>query len=102
MIWLFRLRALRSLFATVRLAWRLVRDPRTPTRPKLVLGVAVLLIASPINWIPSSIPVLGQLEDLALLAFAINCFIKAVPAYLRAEHEAHLDRRSTARASRDS
>jgi uncharacterized membrane protein YkvA (DUF1232 family) len=88
MIWLFRLRALRSLFATGRLAWRLVRDPRTPTRPKLLLGVAVLLIASPINWIPSSIPVLGQLEDLALLAFAINCFIKAVPAYLRAEHEA--------------
>ena len=90
MIWLFRLRALRSLFATVRLAWRLVRDPRTPARPKLLLGVAVLLVVSPINWIPNFIPVLGQMEDLALLALALNLFLRWVPANLRAEHEAAL------------
>jgi len=53
-----------------------------------LLGLALLLIVSPINWIPSAIPVLGQIEDLALLAFVINRFINAVPAELRAEHAA--------------
>ena len=94
MVWLFRLRALRSLLNSFQLGWRLLRDPRTPTLPKILFGVALLLIVSPINWIPSSIPVLGQLEDLALLAFAVNRFIDAAPASLRAEHEARLNRTS--------
>jgi uncharacterized membrane protein YkvA (DUF1232 family) len=88
MIWLVRLQTLRSLVGSLQLGWRLFWDPRTPNVPKLLLGIALLLIVSPINWIPSSIPVLGQLEDIALLAFAVNRFIRAVPADLRAEHEA--------------
>lgn len=46
-----------------------------------------MLIVSPINWIPNFIPVLGQLEDLALLALALNVFISRVPADIR-KHEA--------------
>ena len=99
MVWLFRLRALRSLLNSFQHGWRLLRDPRTPTLPKILFGVALLLIVSPINWIPSSIPVLGQLEDLALLAFAVNRFIGAAPASLRAEHEARLNRTSAAQVS---
>jgi uncharacterized membrane protein YkvA (DUF1232 family) len=91
MIWLFRLRTLRALVGPLQLAWRLFWDPRTPRLPKLLLSVALLLIVSPINWIPSSIPVLGQLEDLALLALAVNGFIRGVPADLRAQHAARRD-----------
>ena len=80
MVWLLRLRALRALLNSFQLGWRLLRDPRTPALPKILFGLALLLIVSPINWIPSSIPVLGQLEDLALLAFAVNQFIDAAPA----------------------
>ena len=58
-----------------------------------MLAGAVLLIVSPINWIPNFIPVLGQMEDLALLALALNLFLKRVPADLRAEHEADLAER---------
>ena len=57
---------------------------------KLLLGGAVLLIISPINWIPNFIPVLGQMEDLALLALAMNVFLKRVPPEIRTEHEAAL------------
>jgi uncharacterized membrane protein YkvA (DUF1232 family) len=85
-----RLGALRALFGMSRLSWRLVRDPRTPLADKLLLGVAVALILSPINWIPSSIPILGQLEDLALLTLAMNLFLRHVPPGLRQEHEAAL------------
>jgi uncharacterized membrane protein YkvA (DUF1232 family) len=57
---------------------------------KLFLAGAVVLIVSPINWIPNFIPVLGQMEDLALFALAVNIFLKRVPADIRAEHEAAL------------
>jgi uncharacterized membrane protein YkvA (DUF1232 family) len=87
---LFRLGALRALFGTSRLSWRLVRDPRTPLANKLFLGVAIALILSPINWIPSFIPILGQIEDLALVTLALNLFLRRVPAQLRQEHEAAL------------
>ena len=87
---LFRIGIVRSLLRSVRLSWRLARDSRTPLGLKLFLGGAVLLIASPINWIPNFIPVLGQMEDLALLALAMNLFLKWVPSDIRTEHEAAL------------
>jgi len=87
---LFRIGALRALLGSVRLSWRLVRDSRTPLGHKLFLGAAVVLIVSPINWIPSFIPILGQMENLALLALALNLFLKRVPAELKHQHEAAL------------
>ena len=62
----------------------------TPLSLKLLLAGAVLLIVSPINWIPNFIPVLGQMEDVALLALAMNIFLKRVPPDVRAEHAAAL------------
>jgi len=56
---------------------------------KQLIG-ALALIVSPINWIPNIIAVLGQIEDLALLALALNAFLKAVPRDIRAEHDAPL------------
>ena len=82
--------AIRSLVRSGRLSWHVARDSRTPLWSKLLLAAAILLIVSPINWIPSFIPVLGQLEDIALLALALSLFLKAVPPDVRAEHEAAL------------
>jgi len=90
MKFLFRIGALRSLLGSGRLAWRLVRDPRTPMADKLLLFGAIALIVSPINWIPSLVPILGQMEDLALLTLAVNLFLKRVPEHLRLEHQSAL------------
>ena len=83
-----RVRLLRVLLRDGRLAWRLVRDPRTPLRAKLILAACVLFIVSPINWLPNLVPVLGQLEDAALLSLGIELFLRNVPAELKAEHAA--------------
>ena len=40
--------------------------------------------------IPNIIAVLGQIEDLALHARALNAFLKAVPRDIRAKHGAPL------------
>ena len=87
---LLRFGMFRSLWRSARLSWRLFRDVRTPRGAKLLLVGAMLLIVSPINWIPNLVPVLGQMEDLALLALALNVFLKRVPPALRREHEAAL------------
>lgn len=84
---LFRVGAVRSLWRSGRLAWRLVRDRRTPMADKLFLFGMIALIVSPINWIPNFIPILGQMEDLALLTLAVNLFLKRVPADVRLQHE---------------
>ena len=57
---------------------------------KLFLAAAISLIVSPINWIPSFIPILGQIEDLALVTLALHLFLRRVPAPLRQEHETAL------------
>jgi uncharacterized membrane protein YkvA (DUF1232 family) len=87
---LLRFGMFRSLWRSARLSWRLFRDERTPRSAKLLLVGAVLLIVSPINWIPNFVPILGQMEDLALLGLALNVFLRRVPASLRQEHEAAL------------
>jgi uncharacterized membrane protein YkvA (DUF1232 family) len=83
---LVRVRLLRVLLRDGRLTWRLVRDPRTPLRAKLILVATVLFVVSPINWIPNFVPVLGQLEDVALLSLGMELFLRSVPEYLKAEH----------------
>ena len=86
-------RLLQVLLRDGRLTWRLARDPRTPLRAKLILGAGVLFVISPINWIPNFVPVLGQIEDVALLSLAMELFLRNVPEYLKAEHRAAIGRR---------
>ena len=85
-----RWRLLRVLWRNGRLAWRLFRDRRTPLRAKAILVGTVVLMVSPINWIPNAIPLVGELEDAAIFSVGLELFFKAVPTWLRAEHEARM------------
>jgi uncharacterized membrane protein YkvA (DUF1232 family) len=87
-----RFQLLRLLFRHGRLAWALFRDPRTPRRSKLILVATVLFLVSPINWLANLVPVLGQLEDVAVLSLGMEMFLRSVPDWLRGEHEGALTR----------
>ena len=87
-----RLQIVRLLWRNGRLAWRLVRDPRTPLLPKLILGASLLYVLSPLDIVPDVVPVLGQLDDVAALALGLELFFKYVPNGLRREHQATLGR----------
>jgi uncharacterized membrane protein YkvA (DUF1232 family) len=50
-----------------------------------VLG-ALALIVSPIDF-PAWVPVLGELDMLALTVLAVKTFIEACPEHVRHEHE---------------
>ena len=58
--------------ACVTLLRRLRRDPRVPTRVKVVLALAALWVVSPIDLIPEFLPVIGPLDDVVVVALALR------------------------------
>ncbi len=72
-----------------KLAYCLLRDKRVPPAPKAVLLGALGIIVSPLNF-PKFIPVLGELDMVALGILAVETFIAACPDEIRREHEAAL------------
>jgi uncharacterized membrane protein YkvA (DUF1232 family) len=64
---------------------RLFADERVPKSAKAVLVGAGVFAVSPLN-IPNFIPVIGALDDLAIMMLANGYFMKKVPADLLAEH----------------
>src|SRR6266850_8160226 len=72
-----------------KLAYCLLRDDRVPAAPKAVLLGALALIVSPID-LPAWVPLMGELDMLALGVLAVSTFIEACPEEVRREHEAAL------------
>ncbi|MGH3423802.1 MAG: YkvA family protein [Nocardioidaceae bacterium] len=60
--------------------WRLRRDPRVPTRVRVVMVVAGLWVLSPIDLIPEFLPVIGPLDDVVVVALALRYAARSVPA----------------------
>lgn len=74
-----------DVFQRMRVAVRLLRDPRVPGIVKLIPLLAVLYVLSPIDLLPDTIPVLTQLDDVAVLLLALRMFVDLAPADVRAE-----------------
>lgn len=69
----------------VKLLYRLLRDPRVPTRSKALVGLTLGYLVTPLDLIPD-IPVIGQTDDLLLIAFALNHLIKQAGPGVVVEH----------------
>ncbi len=66
---------------------RMMRDPRVPIRPKLAVGGVLLYLVSPIDLIPEMVmPVVGQVDDILLIAFSLDRLVKAAGPSITAEH----------------
>lgn len=75
-----------------RLVWGLARDPRVPMQQKLVLGAVAAYLAFPIDIIPDFVPVIGELDDVAVLILGLDWFIRNAPADVVDEHMARIAR----------
>jgi uncharacterized membrane protein YkvA (DUF1232 family) len=62
-----------------------LRHPRTPWYAKAFIAAIVAYALSPIDLIPDFIPVLGFLDEIVLLPFAIVLAVKLVPPEVMAE-----------------
>ena len=61
-----------------RLVWALLLDDRTPAARKAMLGAALGYLLLGRDLIPDDIPVLGGLDDIVVVAMAIDLFIDGV------------------------
>ena len=75
-----------SLVSHLRLGVRLVREPRVPVVLKLVPVLVGLYVLSPIDLVPDLLPVLGQLDDLAIVAAGLELFVRLCPPATVAFH----------------
>ncbi|MGH7666717.1 MAG: YkvA family protein [Candidatus Dormibacteria bacterium] len=89
-----RLKRLRLLIVELpmqlRLAYCLARDPRTPAPLKAALAGALGLILNPAIDLPAWIPVVGQMDAIALTVLTVRTFNAQAPAALRSEIEAQI------------
>ena len=58
---------------------RLRRDPRVPRRARVAIVIAGLWVVSPIDLIPEFLPVIGPLDDVVVVAFALRYAARQVP-----------------------
>ena len=75
----------------LRLLRRLLLDERVPLWQKAIPVAAALYLVSPLDLIPDVLPVVGQLDDLAVLLGSLRLFRSLVPPALVAEHLAYID-----------
>jgi uncharacterized membrane protein YkvA (DUF1232 family) len=72
----FRLARLYRIRRTLVDAYRLMGDPLVPLRLKVIVLALAVLILSPLN-ILGDIPLLGLVDDFALLSLLANWFVRA-------------------------
>ncbi|GAC1339118.1 MAG: hypothetical protein NVSMB29_05940 [Candidatus Dormibacteria bacterium] len=88
---LSRVRFVKRLFRDLpqygKLAYCLVRDDRVPARNKAFFGAALAIGLNPFINFPEVIPVVGELDALAITLLALRLFIASCPAPYVEEHK---------------
>lgn len=75
-----KLGAIADLVRNARLVYRLLRDRRVSTVLKIALpGLVLAYVLWPVDLLPDFLLVLGQLDDVALVALAARLFIGLAP-----------------------
>jgi len=67
--------------------WFALRHPAAPRWLKVATAGLVLYVLSPIDLVPDPIPLLGIVDDLVLVPFAIRWLLGRLPAAIRADAE---------------
>jgi uncharacterized membrane protein YkvA (DUF1232 family) len=65
-----------------RLIWALTLDDRTPPARKALLAGAVGYLVLGRDIVPDEVPVIGGLDDLVVVALAVDLFLDGVPRWL--------------------
>ena len=78
--------------AKLQLARRLSADERIPLLARIVPPLLVLYLALPLDIVPDFIPVIGQLDDILVLAVGIALLVRFTPLRVLDEHLSELER----------
>ncbi len=64
----------------------LLRDPRVPRGPKIVLWIGIVWLISPIDLLPEFLPVIGPLDDAVVAALVLRHLVHRAGADIVREH----------------
>lgn len=62
-----------------KLTWLLLKDPEVSRRQRAALMAAIGYSVSPVDAIPGFIPVIGQMDDLAVVLFTLLWVLRSMP-----------------------
>jgi uncharacterized membrane protein YkvA (DUF1232 family) len=75
----------------IRLIGRLFRDARVAASGKIVFVLSIIYVVSPIDFIPDFfLPVIGQMDDLAILLAGLRFLLRQAPPNVIEEHLAQI------------
>jgi uncharacterized membrane protein YkvA (DUF1232 family) len=81
---------IRRLPTYMRLVWALLRDGRVAPQQKLILAGIGAYLFFPVDLIPDFVPILGQLDDFAVVLLGLDLFIRSAPPAIVDEHLAKI------------
>lgn len=94
-----------GVIGQLRLAWRLLRDPRVGGLKYLVPALLVVYVASPVDPIPDFLIGLGQIDDVGVVVAGLlacaNLIPRFAPRNVVEEHLRDLGMGTTVRSRRD-
>ncbi len=65
---------------------RLIKDPRVPVSPKLIVLAILAYVILPTDFLPDFVIGLGQLDDLAVILGGLKLFLRFCPPEVVQEH----------------
>lgn len=80
-------RKLKSAGKNLLVAWYAFRHPSTPLHGKIALMAMAIYLVSPVDLIPDIFPVLGWLDDAALVSFVLPVLLQLLPARVLKESQ---------------
>lgn len=85
------LRKLRAAGKQLVIAWYAFRHPATPLPAKFMLLLMAIYLISPIDLIPDAIPVLGWLDDIALVSLGLPLLLTLLPSQVLSQSKEAAD-----------
>lgn len=78
---------LEELLLNGQVAWKLYTDPRVSMLLKIAVPVVALLyFVMPVDLLPDFIPVIGQLDEVAIALLLVRMFVALAPSDIVAEY----------------
>ena len=75
----------RVIRVDARRLWFALKHPAAPTWLKFGTALIALYVLSPIDLVPDTIPLLGWIDDLVIVPFAIRFLLDRLPPHLRSD-----------------
>lgn len=74
----------------LKLGWWLMRQRDVPIVAKLIPILAAAYVVLPVDFLPDVIPVVGQMDDIALIMLGIRAFLRMAPPAVVGRYEASI------------